>query len=68
MYLLDTNIVSELRKKSKTNQGVRTFMEQSERESVQLYLSVITVGELQRGVELIQHHGDLKQAKQLGYG
>ncbi|MFC3853985.1 type II toxin-antitoxin system VapC family toxin [Salinispirillum marinum] len=65
MYLLDTNVVSELRKKSKMNAGVRSFFEQVTRDASDLYLSVITVGELRRGIELMRHRGDDIQAQQL---
>jgi predicted nucleic acid-binding protein len=30
-----------------------------------VYVSVITVGEIRRGIELIRHRGDARQAKQL---
>ena len=30
-----------------------------------LYVSVITVGEIRRGIELIRHRGDARQARQL---
>lgn len=62
MYLIDTNVVSELRKKSKMNPGVKAFFKQAEREKHALYISVVTVGELRRGVELIRYRGDLEQA------
>lgn len=65
MYLLDTNVVSELRKKSKMNAGVKAFFKQVALEKSDLYLSVITVGELRRGVELIRCRGDEEQAAQL---
>ncbi|MHA7878148.1 MAG: PIN domain-containing protein [Saccharospirillum sp.] len=65
MYLLDTNVVSELRKQSRMDLGVRAFFEQTIRESTPLYLSVVAVGELHRGVELIRHRGDIPQAEQL---
>ncbi len=65
MYLIDTNVVSECRKRNKANAGVQTFFtEASARESF-LYLSVITIGELRRGIELIRHRGDIPQASQL---
>jgi len=32
---------------------------------VQVFISVVTVGELRRGVELIRHRGDFRQASQL---
>ena len=65
MYLIDTNVISELRKKSKMNLGVKAFFKKAELENYSLYLSVITVGELYRGVEQIRHRGDLKQASLL---
>lgn len=62
MFLLDTNVVSELRKKSKMNSGVKAFVKQAALDDNDLYLSVVTVGELRRGLELILHRGDKKQA------
>jgi toxin FitB len=61
-YLIDTNIISELRKKSKANPGVLQFFQQTTEQADPLYLSVITIGELRRGVELIRHRGDQHQA------
>jgi predicted nucleic acid-binding protein len=60
-YLIDTNVISELRKQNRADPGVLEFFEQARH----LYLSVITIGELRRGVELIRHRGDLQQAKLL---
>lgn len=65
MYLIDTNIISELRKRTQANQGVRDFFRQAIKTRANLYLSVITVGELRRGVELIRHRGDARQALRL---
>lgn len=62
MYLIDTNVISEIRKKAKANPGVKKFFRQAAEQGYTLYLSVITVGELQRGVQLIRHRGDHKQA------
>jgi toxin FitB len=62
MYLVDTNVISEARKREQANKGVRAFFRQAARNSADLYLSVITVGELRRGVELIRHRGDVRQA------
>jgi predicted nucleic acid-binding protein len=50
-YLLDTNVVSELRKRDRANPHVRTWFETVE--SHDLYLSVLTVGELRRGIDLL---------------
>lgn len=65
MYLIDTNVISELRKKNKANPGVQAFFGEVSQQSQQLYLSVITIGELRRGVEIIRHRGDITQARQL---
>jgi len=65
VYLIDTNIVSEARKKDKADLGVRRFFAQVEVEEAPVYLSVVTIGELRRGIELIRHRGDTPQARQL---
>ena len=65
MYLVDTNVISEVRKRAKANKGVRAFFKQAIADQSPLFISVVTVGELRRGVELIRHRGDTRQAKQL---
>lgn len=65
MYLVDTNVISELRKKEYANNGVKNFFNKVTEENLKLYLSVITIGELRRGVELIRYRSDLKQASLL---
>lgn len=65
VYLLDTNVISEFRKKSKMNRGVRAFLSKITNENQEVYLSVITIGELRRGVEMIRHRGDYEQANLL---
>ncbi len=65
MYLIDTNVISEIRKQSLSNPGVNRFFRSAEREKNKLYLSVITIGELRRGVEMIRYRGDLEQANLL---
>ncbi|MEC3764749.1 type II toxin-antitoxin system VapC family toxin [Cupriavidus sp. SS-3] len=62
MYLIDTNVISETRKRERANPGVRAFFRQAARDGAALYLSALTVGELQRGVALIRHRGDAVQA------
>ena len=64
MYLIDMNVISEIRKQDRANQGVISFFEQSSPDR-QLYLSSVTIGELRRGVELIRHRGDIHQAQLL---
>ena len=65
MYLIDTNVISEQRKKDRTNPGVKRFFKQVAEQGERAYVSVITVGELRRGVELIRHRGDTAQAQKL---
>lgn len=65
MYLIDTNIISELRKKKKANRGVQQFFETTIEQEQRLFISAITIGELRRGVEMIYHRGDKQQADTL---
>ena len=51
-YLLDTNIVSELRK-PRPHGGVLAWLNKQEEE--QLFLSAVTIGELQAGIERTRH-------------
>lgn len=62
MYLIDTNVVSEARKRSKADPGVRHFLDDIVATQKPVYLSSITIGELRRGVESIRHRGDDRQA------
>ena len=65
MYLVDTNVISEVRKQSKANKGVRAFFKQAIEDKKRMFISVITVGELRRGLESIRYRGDVRQADQL---
>jgi toxin FitB len=65
MYLIDTNIIGELRKRDRSNPGITRFFSQIAEQEAISYLSVITIGELRRGVDIIQHRGDFAQAKSL---
>jgi len=51
MYILDTNVISELRKAGKTHQNVKKWAERLP--SASLYISVISVLELEIGILLI---------------
>jgi predicted nucleic acid-binding protein len=62
MYLVDIDVISEIRKGEKAHDGVRYFFEVASRGAIPLYLSVVTVGELRTGVERLRHRGDTKQA------
>ncbi|MGO8952728.1 MAG: type II toxin-antitoxin system VapC family toxin [Rhodomicrobium sp.] len=65
MYLIDTNVISEARKKANANPGVAAFFKHAVAADEPVYLSAISVGELRRGVELIRHRGDTAQAELL---
>ncbi|MGF6971210.1 putative nucleic acid-binding protein [Paraburkholderia sp. WC7.3g] len=62
MYLIDTNVISEARKRDRANSGVRKFFRQAAKSDAEIYMSVVTVGELRRGVEIVRHRGDVAQA------
>lgn len=63
MYLVDTNVISELRKGDRANPGVRAFFSALADEDI--YLAVQTIGELRRGVDSIRRRGDGPQAQRL---
>jgi predicted nucleic acid-binding protein len=65
VYLIDTNVISEARKRDRADPGVLGFLREAAARDEALYLSVVTVGELRRGVELIRHRGDEPQARLL---
>lgn len=62
MYLVDTNAISELRKGTKADPGVRAFLKAEEDG---LFLPVQVIGELSFGVESLRRKGDLPQAKRV---
>ena len=65
MYLIDTNVISEARKGRRANVGVQAFFREASEQGSALYLSVITIGELRRGVDLIRHRGGHIQSRLL---
>ena len=56
-YLLDTNIVSELRKQ-RPHGGVVAWLQSID--DAQLYLSAVTIGEIQAGIELTREQNTEK--------
>ena len=50
-YLVDTDVISEFRKRNRANPRVVNWFRK--RKSSELFLSVLTIGELRRGVERI---------------
>jgi predicted nucleic acid-binding protein len=65
MFLIDTNVISEARKGSRANPGVRAFLADASEQEQPLYVAAITIGELRRGVDLIRRRGDGAQADAL---
>lgn len=55
-FLIDTNVVSELRKGALADAGVRAWFD--DHKADQLWLSVLVVGELRRGVELLRRRDE----------
>ena len=60
MYLLDTNVVSETRR-PKPNRGVLDWMTRVPDE--ELYVSAVTIGELQAGIEITREQDAAKAAE-----
>ncbi len=63
MYLIDTNVISELRKGDRAHAGVVRFLRTADPDN--LYLPVQALGELRKGVETIRMRRDLDQAQRL---
>lgn len=51
-WLLDTNVLSELRKGERANVGVRSWFAQAA--DVEVFTSVLVLGEIRRGIESIR--------------
>ncbi len=60
MYLLDTNVVSELRKPKPHGAVLAWF---AGLEDTQLHLSAVTIGEIQVGIELTREQDEAKAAE-----
>jgi toxin FitB len=54
-WLLDTNVVSELLKGARANPAVRRWIDDTDENS--LHLSVITIGEIAKGIGLAEARG-----------
>ena len=55
IFLIDTNIICELGKGNQANRGVIEFLYNTKANNQDCYLSVVTIGELRRGIEMIRH-------------
>lgn len=51
-WLIDTNVVSELRKGDRANEGIRAWFAESNED--ELFTSVLVLGEIRRGIESIR--------------
>jgi toxin FitB len=58
-YLLDTNVISEVRKRERDASVAAWF---GETDSTELYLSVLVVGEVRQGIERLRSRRDDRQA------
>lgn len=65
MYLVDTDVISNARKRTRANPGVRRFFHDAEAQGRPLFVSAVTIGELRQGLEAVRHRGDLAQANRL---
>jgi toxin FitB len=61
VYLLDTNVVSELRK-PKPHQGVVAWVQDASDEA--LHLSAVTIEEIQAGIEITREQ-DVEKAREI---
>lgn len=61
-FLIDTNVLSELRKKERANPGVAQWFTHVDGED--LYLSVLVIGEIRNGIERLRRR-DLVAADRL---
>lgn len=61
-YLLDTSVLSELRKKEPDPHVAQWF---DVVDAADLYISVLVVGEIRKGIERLRRRGDGRQASML---
>ena len=62
MFLVDTNVLSERRKGSRSDPGVVDFLNDSSHE---IFLPVQVIGEIKSGIEGLRRRGDRAQAERL---
>ena len=63
MFLLDTNVVSEVRKGRRSDPNVANWYAGADQSA--LFISALTLGEIRRGIELARRRGDVRQAETL---
>jgi predicted nucleic acid-binding protein len=62
--LLDTNALAELRKGSRPNAGVRAWFAALEPDAIRV--SVVTIGEIRRGIESVRCRDAVAPAPSIG--
>ena len=63
MFLMDTNVISEVRKGARCDAHVRDWYFRVD--EAQLFISSLSIGEIRRGIELARRRGDLPQVDTL---
>ena len=64
-FLIDTNIISEIRRGQRCNAGVASWY--SEVPETELSISALVVGEIRKGIEIARARGDSQQANALEF-
>lgn len=64
MYLLDTNVISQFTKRQ-PNSGVTAFIQEAKDSASPVFLSVITIGEISKGITRLIRYKDHRQAEKL---
>jgi len=62
MFLVDTNVLSERRKRPRADPGVVDFVDRTQNE---IFMPVQVIGEQRSGIEGLRRRGDLPQAQVL---
>lgn len=57
-FLIDTNVISEIQKDEKADSGVRRWY--AEVKSDQIYISVLVLGEIKQGIELLRRRNPVQ--------
>ena len=63
MFLLDTNVISEVRKEGRSDPNVSGWY--AGVSESHLFISSLTVGEIRKGIELARQRNDIDQAESL---
>ncbi len=63
MFLVDTNVISEIRKGQRSDANVSNWY--AAVDESHLFISSLTVGEIRKGTELARRRGDFSQADML---